>query len=141
MTPKKKEPQRKLIPNRGATVLDGANVTEIGTFGNRSRARELRGGTVTFPFRRDGFLHELIAKGGSVCLVRRSKRNRQIHFEVAVLQWRKGRSWPSGRISTAGWHYPSSEKWGTYGWTYRHLAEARAKYHSLSLEWPEKLQA
>jgi hypothetical protein len=141
MTAKKKATRRKLIPNRDAKVLDEANVTKIGTFGNSDRAQELRSETVKFPFKRDGFLHELISKDGSVCLVRRSKGNRQTHFEVVVLQWSNGRTWPSGRISPDGWHYPSSEQWGTYGWTYRDLAEARAKYHSLSLKWPEKLQA
>jgi hypothetical protein len=94
-----------------------------------------------FPFCRDGFSHELLEQADLVCLVRRSKGNRQIHFEVVVLQWSKGRTWPSGRISPDGWHYPSSEQWGTYGWTYRDLVEARPKYHSLSLKWLEKHQA
>lgn len=94
MTAKKKATRRKLIPNRDAKVLDEANVTKIGTFGNSDRAQELRSETVKFPFKRDGFLHELISKDGSVCLVRRSKGNRQTHFEVVVLQWSNGRTWP-----------------------------------------------
>ena len=86
---------------------------------------------LTFPFRRDGFLHELLEQDGPSCLVRRSKGGRQIHFEVVLLQWRTARTWPNGDFTPEGWHYPSSERWGTYGWTYTELAKARQKYDEL----------
>jgi hypothetical protein len=81
---------------------------------------------------RDGYWHELIAKDGSLCLVRRSKDG-QAHFEVIRLQWSKGRSWPFGRITLDGWHYPSSQQWGIHAWTCNDLAGARRKYDELLL--------
>jgi hypothetical protein len=39
--------------------------------------------SATFPFRRDGFDHELLEQVGRVCFVERSKSVRQRHFEVA----------------------------------------------------------
>ncbi|HXM03727.1 MAG TPA: hypothetical protein VN939_14040 [Chthoniobacterales bacterium] len=82
---------------------------------------------------RDGYWHELIAKDGLLCLVRRSKDG-QAHFEVIRLQWSKGRSWPFGRITLDGWHYPSSQQWGIHAWTCNDLAGARRKYDELCSE-------
>jgi hypothetical protein len=42
----------------------------------------------TFPFRRNDFDHKLSEQIGRVCLVARSKRDRQLHYEVVVLQKR-----------------------------------------------------
>jgi hypothetical protein len=81
-----------------------------------------------FPFRRDGFLHELLEQTGPVCLVRRSKGSRQMDYEVARLQRHKSRKWPNGKFTPEGWHYPTSQQWGTYGWSYADLAKARKKY-------------
>jgi hypothetical protein len=90
----------------------------------------MSGQEVQFPFRRDGFSVELVERGGPVCLVKRSKAGRQLHYEVAVLQQHEARQWPDGRVTPAGWHYPSSERWGEAGWTYTLLAEARCRYLS-----------
>jgi hypothetical protein len=81
-----------------------------------------------FPFTSSGFTHELIEQSGRVCLVRRTKGGRQEHYEVVVLRWSKEHTWPDGKVTPAGWHYPSSEQWGVYGWTYTDARMARARY-------------
>jgi hypothetical protein len=84
--------------------------------------------TDIFPFTSGGYRHELIEQSGPVCLVRRSKGDRQEHFEVVVLRWGREHTWPDGRITSAGWRYPSSEQWGAYGWTYTDARMARKHY-------------
>ncbi len=81
-----------------------------------------------FPFRRDGFAHELIEQTGSVCLVARSKGGRQRHFEVVLLQMERSRSLPDGRIIPAHWRYPGNEEWGIAGWTHTDRPRARDRY-------------
>lgn len=54
----------------------------------------------TFPFRRNGFDHKLSEQIGRVCLVARSKRDRQLHYEVVVLQKRKARILPNEHFFT-----------------------------------------
>jgi hypothetical protein len=88
-----------------------------------------------FPFRRAGFCHELIDQDGSACLVKRtratSRPNKQLHYEVVLLQWCPAWTLPDGNSIPEGWRYPKSEQWGTYGWTYTELAKAREKYDEL----------
>ena len=81
-----------------------------------------------FPFGSNGFTHELVKQDGPVCLVRRHKKDRQLHYEVVILQWRKDRILPDGSFRAAAWAYPGSEQWGTYGWTYNDAAKARVRY-------------
>ena len=86
---------------------------------------------MNFPFKRGGFLHELLEQSGLVCLVRRSRDGRA-HFEVAVLQYHAERQLPDGCLIPAGWGYPSSGQWGEAGWTYHDLAKARPRYQTLA---------
>jgi hypothetical protein len=86
-----------------------------------------------FPFRSDGFTHELVKQDGPVCLVRRHKKDRQLHYEVVRMRWREARTWPGGQTTPAHFSYPDSEEWGTNGFTYRELSKARRKYDELCL--------
>ena len=81
-----------------------------------------------FPFDRAEFTHELLEQSWPVCLVKRSKRGRQLHWEVVVLQQHEAVHWPNGDFTPRGWHYPSSELWGESGWTYTELPRARCRY-------------
>jgi hypothetical protein len=87
----------------------------------------------TFPFRRDGFWHELLEQSGPVCLVERFKNDRsRLHFEVVVFQKRKARILPNGDFLPEGWVYPASQQWGESGWTYADFAQARCRYLTLA---------
>ena len=55
-----------------------------------------------FPFRCDGFDHELIDRIGSLSLVARSMCDHQLHYEVAILQRHEARHWPNGIFTPAG---------------------------------------
>src|ERR1700737_2678408 len=81
-----------------------------------------------FPFDRDGFTHELVEESWPVCLVRRHKHGRQLHWETVILQQHQARHWPDGRFTPPGWHYPSNEHWGQFGWTYTDLGAARHRF-------------
>lgn len=55
-------------------------------------------------------------------------------FEVVKLRWRK----PSTKVIdgkevefAGGFRLPTSEEWGTYGWTFRTYAQANARYKAL----------
>src|SRR5260221_12705922 len=85
-----------------------------------------------FLFKAGGFLHDLLAQEGLVCLVQRTRDGTaNVHFEVILLRQHNARTWPNGECTPAGWHYPGSERWGTDGWTYNELAKARQKYDRL----------
>lgn len=89
---------------------------------------------LAFPFRSRGFLHELFAREGLYCLVKRTKEGHS-HFEVVKLnvypqEERFGKLYPERE------GYPSSGQWGSAGWTYLFKDEdkARARLKELSLK-------
>jgi len=85
-----------------------------------------------FPFTRDGFRHELYGRTGAVCLVERTNlRTGARHWEVAVLQHEPEKTM-HGRLVPAHERYPASGEWGTYGWTYTTVTDARQKWASLA---------
>jgi hypothetical protein len=81
-----------------------------------------------FPFARGGFSHELVEQCWPVCLVKRTKGGRQLHWEVVILQQHEAVHWPNGDFTPPGWHYPSIEQWGEAGWTFADFADARRHY-------------
>jgi hypothetical protein len=102
-------------------------------------ALEIAGATDgLFSFQRDGFDHKLLEQDGPVCLVERTKKGRQLHHEVVVLQFRPEACFPNGKSTPAHWAYPKSEHWGTCGWTDTDLARARRQYAQLAQKWASK---
>jgi hypothetical protein len=86
---------------------------------------------LAFPFTRDGFTHELLQRDGRVCLVRRSKPAHW-HYEVVLLQIEPDKT-IRGVFHPEHERYPSSEAWGTHGFTYRsdELQQAAARLREL----------
>ena len=72
--------------------------------------------TLEFPFKRDGFTHELIKREGLVCLVKRSKPAHW-HYEVIKLRIRSAEE-AFGKFYPERETYPSDEEWGTNGFTF-----------------------
>jgi hypothetical protein len=87
--------------------------------------------TLEFPFTRDGFTHELVERDGRVCLVRRSKPDHW-HYEVVLLAIEHDKT-IRGVFYPEHERYPSSEAWGTHGFTYRsgELQQATARQRTL----------
>jgi hypothetical protein len=77
-----------------------------------------------FPFRRNGFLHELVKREGRVCLVKRSK-SAHWHYEVIQIQVEPDQMM-FGRFIPAHERYPGSETWGTLGFTFPATDSERA---------------
>ena len=103
MTPMKKAPQRKLIPNRGATVLDGGNVTGSGTFGNNNSSSEA--GPTRQALKREGrmVLYRLLNANAN-------SRVRNLGYELTIT------ATESGKIERS-WFYETSElRWSEEGW-------------------------
>lgn len=89
---------------------------------------------IEFPFTKNGWTHELVARQGLACIVRRHKKGRQIHFEVIYLKERPASTFKRGgkEISVPPAEtYPLDEDWGTYGFTYRSLEDARGRMAQL----------
>ena len=84
--------------------------------------------TLGFPFYCNGYMHELIERKGLVCLVKRSKPEHW-HYEVVKLKVFKPEEF-KGKMLPEREAYPSSEYWGTNGFTFRsdELNKARERY-------------
>lgn len=81
---------------------------------------------------RSGFEHKVIAREGMVALVERK------HRDVSLPYWEvvKIRVSPEKRVGERAYTesevYPSSERWGTDGWTYTTLEAVQAKFAELT---------
>lgn len=86
-------------------------------------------------FTRNGFHHQLVERGGLVCIFRRWKDERTPHFEVVVLNEQPDaeRVLPDGNKLDYPAHetYPSDEQWGRSAWTFMTRGEARDKFSEL----------
>jgi hypothetical protein len=94
---------------------------------------------VATEFLRDGFRHVQVRRHGRAALYEKSKQYPHggptiTSYEVVIL--RAQRPHPQDRTA-AGWDrvesYPSSEEWGSRGWTYVGLAEAEKRLERISL--------
>jgi hypothetical protein len=85
-----------------------------------------------FPFSRNRFRHDLLARDDMVCLVARTNElTDSVHWEVVVLQPAYPFRSPPGSPPDHE-AYPTSEDWGTHGWTYTSRLDAEQKYRSLA---------
>lgn len=80
--------------------------------------------------RSDGFSLEQIKRAGNLAIYRKIKGPEYSGYEVVKVRVCKakqinGYSYPDREF------YPSSEEWGTYGWTYGTLEAAQAKFEAL----------
>jgi hypothetical protein len=64
--------------------------------------------------------------------------NGGVFWEVVVFRWAKERE-IMGRTVPAGWRYPASEDWGTYGFTLMTRERAAAKFEWLCDRMEEKM--
>jgi len=80
-----------------------------------------------------GFCFKLVRRAGFVALYERWRRScpeKVIHYEVVIITPRKSYML-AGITIPAREYYPSSEEWGSKGWTYRDEDQARAKFVDL----------
>jgi len=83
-------------------------------------------------FIKSGFVHKVIDRRGNVLLVERR------HVDVDHPHWEVVRITQNperllyGRMVEAHEAFPPAEAWGTNGWTYTTLEDARAKFDSLT---------
>lgn len=82
--------------------------------------------TLKARFTKSGFELEQVERIGNVAIYRRWKTGQSPHYEVVRIRSREARE-VFGKEFEAGEYYPSSEEWGTYGWTYPCLDDARRR--------------
>jgi len=91
--------------------------------------------SLAFPFTRSGYSHELLARSGPWCLVRRTWIEDGLphlpHFEIVRLHPARPRTWPDGRTSPGSETYPPSTAWGHHAWSDPTLAHAKSRWEGL----------
>ncbi len=88
-------------------------------------------------FRQGGFDFRLLKRRGSVALFAKSKGGGRDHHELVIIQQRPAET-IYGRQYPARETMPSSEDWGTYGWSPHNLAEAERRFAMLADQWAAK---
>jgi hypothetical protein len=89
---------------------------------------------LAFPFQSGGFIHELVIRNEYAAIVKRTRAKQAgyqvppLHYEVIKIRQHDGWTLPGGKIIEPGEMYPRSEKWGTSGWTYKNMDDAKRKY-------------
>lgn len=83
-------------------------------------------------FKKGEFDHKLVKREGDACIYwRKAPHHRDAHYEVIVVQHFDAHTFQSGKSHPDREGYPSSEQWGTAGWTYNTLADAEVRFRKL----------
>lgn len=83
-------------------------------------------------FKKNDFDHLLIKRDGDFAIFwRKAPHHQDAHYEVIVVQQKPARTFPNGDSVPERECYPSSEQWGTAGWTYNSLADAEVRFRKL----------
>ena len=82
-------------------------------------------------FRLLGFEYTQLKRLGDVAIYRQSKKGLPDGYEVVRILKHEAFS-AFGKDFPAGESYPSSQQWGSDGWTYRTLEDAEQKFQELS---------
>ena len=114
----------------------GAVLTLLGSENAREMERSMKnshpGRRLPEHIRSDGFDLRLVERHGMVALYEKMK-GFHAGYEVVVIQLRKPKKHPfTGVDLPLREAYPSSEDWGTYGWTYTTLERAQARMKRLN---------
>jgi hypothetical protein len=78
-------------------------------------------------FRKDGFDFAQIDRVDDVAVYHKTKGAQVESFEVVIVQKRAEHTWPNGDTTPAHESMPSSESWGTLGWTLPTKLQAYSK--------------
>lgn len=89
-------------------------------------------------FRADGFDFEQVEREGDLAIYRKTKGENQEGFELIVIQKRAEHTWPNGNTTPPHEAYPSSESWGTSGFTFNALTDARHRLNALAAVYNAK---
>lgn len=84
-------------------------------------------------FIKDGFEFDLFERSETAALFqKRRPGSEHKSFEVVVVQRRAEHTWPNGSTTPAHESLPSSEQWGSAGWTYTCRDAAMGRFKGLS---------
>lgn len=87
-------------------------------------------------FRKHGYDYSMVNRSDIAAIFQQSDAGKVIAFEVIKVRISKachtfGKDYPEREI------YPGDNEWGLYGWTYKTLADAQARFNQLNTV-PEK---
>ncbi len=98
--------------------------------------------TVPTEFDQNGFHHSLVHRRGQVACYRRTRKGGKArHFETVIIRTHKESVIQTAKgpfVYPAGEHYPSSERWGTDGFTFNDEAAAMRKMASIEAQLSAK---
>lgn len=89
-------------------------------------------------FTKNGYKYNLVTKSNTFAIFSQEIFDWCLYYEVIICQNLKEANLPGGRIREAGEYYPSSELWGTSGWTYRTIEDAYVKFNELCNRKPKE---
>lgn len=79
-----------------------------------------------------GFKLTLLDRMLDVAIYEKTKHGfKFVSYEVVLIKWQPERTLPNGLSFQMLELYPSSERWGQLGWSYRDKEDALAKFYSL----------
>jgi hypothetical protein len=82
-------------------------------------------------FGHSGFKLTQLKRASSIAIYKQTKRKQSVAFEVVII--RKAEAWTAfGKEFPATEYYPANKDWGTYGFTYRTIEAALAKFVELT---------
>lgn len=96
-------------------------------------------------FEKKGFLHRLEWREGNIAIYRRHKPDGTPHWETIIVRVAKASKFTVDEVKNGVTRtrtiereeqevYPSTETWGSQGWTYTDYEAAKAKAQSLLLK-------
>lgn len=82
-------------------------------------------------FSRKGFTFTLLKREGDKAIYEQKMGSKLLAYEVIKVRRHDGYT-IAGVFMEPSETYPSDSDWGTYGWTYTKLEQAKTKYDSLN---------
>ena len=130
--------QSEILSKLNGLEPEPTNGTDANHSGRRSVVSTLPGNQnapyarLLSKFRHSSFTLTQLKRVRAVAIYKQAKNEQAPAFEVVIIRRREA-SFAFGKDFPATEYYPHNEDWGTYGFTYRTLEEALAKFRELTL--------
>lgn len=94
--------------------------------------REIKNGYLVIPktFKANGFIFTLLSRKGNIAIYKKDKPEYPCGFEVILIKRHDGYEIAGNKVEPSE-VYPSSEQWGSLGFTYTELDKAEKKFKEL----------
>lgn len=94
--------------------------------------------TIPEQYNKDGFNHHLLHRHGDVAIYEQRKPTHTSSYYEVVIVSKHAKDNDFVGTKAGDEYLPSTSEWGTYGWTYLTLEDAREKMSKIILEKEKK---